>query len=136
MTTYLNERQVNTLREAAVLADEFALTHHMSFRDRHRSEHSQSGHNDNTHTTSSTDLACFYCKKPGHLVAECPVLRKKQAKTVGLIKTISHPSLSIVQGASDSKTGYEPFLSYPCLVVNISPQCAFYAILDLHCRFF
>ena len=27
VSTYLNERQVNTLHEAAVLADEFALTH-------------------------------------------------------------------------------------------------------------
>ena len=83
MTTYLNERQVSarlTLREAAVLADEFALAHRMSFRDKHKSEHSPSGHNDKTKTTSNTDQACFYCKKPGHLVAECPVLRKKQTK--------------------------------------------------------
>lgn len=31
VSTYLNEHQVNTLRESAVLADEFALTHRVFF---------------------------------------------------------------------------------------------------------
>ena len=44
VTTFLSERQVNTVREAAVLADEYALTHCMSFRDK-QSEHSQSVRN-------------------------------------------------------------------------------------------
>ena len=110
VATYLNERQTNTVREAAVLADEYALTHRMSFRDR-QSEHSQSGRNDRPQTSRDTNAVCFYCKKPGHLVAECPVLRKKETKTVGLIRSVSHPSSSVVQSATDSKTGYEPFLS-------------------------
>ena len=99
------------MREAAVLADEFALTHRISFRDKQKSEDSQSGHYDQTWTNSSVDQACFYCRKPGHLVAECPVLLKKNTKAVGLVKTISHPSSSLVQCAHDSRTGYEPFLS-------------------------
>ena len=82
VATYLNERQTNTVREAAVLADEYALTHRMSFRDKQKSEDSQS------RTNSSVDQVCFYCRKPGHLVAECPVLLKKNTKAVGLVKTI------------------------------------------------
>ena len=39
------------------------------------------------------------------------MLRKKETKTVGLIRSVSHPSSSVVQSATDSKTGYEPFLS-------------------------
>ena len=44
-------------------------------------------------------------------MAECPVLKKKQAaKAIGLIKAAPQPS-SIVAFPNDSKSGYEPFLS-------------------------
>ena len=42
---------------------------------------------------SNTEKACFYCKKPGHLIADCPVrIRKHQSKADALVKT-SEPML-------------------------------------------
>lgn len=108
-TTYLNERQVITLHQAAVLSDEFVLTHRLSFKDKSRFEHSLPGQS----KSSTTEQTCHYCKRPGHLVADCAVLKKRHAKPdtkpIGLIKTC-RPS-SAVPPVSESKAGYEPFLS-------------------------
>ena len=99
-----NEPQVNTLREAAVLADEFALTHHVFFKDRHKSNSSQSSHTEKSNNSSSnSEPICYYCKKPRHIVVECPVLKKKQAaKAIGLIKATPqhHPFLHFLMTPS------------------------------------
>lgn len=78
VSTYLNERQPETLREAAVMADEYVLTHRISLTDRPRSEFlSAQPHSTDkvVPSSSNSEQACFYCKKQGHLVADCPVLK-------------------------------------------------------------
>ena len=97
--TFLDEKQVETLEEAACLADDYYLTHKVSFiaKPKPTSSHPQnkfmSGNssgmpsqsntpkpNSTSETKSQYPLSrptCNYCKKPGHLVSECLKLRRK-----------------------------------------------------------
>lgn len=34
------------------------------------------------------NIMCFYCKKMGHIVASCPVLRKRNVKSVALVNKL------------------------------------------------
>ena len=91
--TFLDKKQVETLEEAARLADDYYLTHKVSFiaKPKPISSHPQnkfmSGNssgmpsesntpkpNSTSETKSQYPLSrptCNYCKKPGHLVSEC-----------------------------------------------------------------
>ena len=108
--TFLDEKQVETLEEAARLADDYYLTHKVSFiaKPKPTSSHPQnkfmSGNssgmpsqsktpklNSTSETKSQYPLSrptCNYCKKPGHLVSECLKLKRKlerdEAKPTGL----------------------------------------------------
>ena len=106
--TFSDERQVETLEEAAPLADDYYLTHKVSFiaKSKPTSSHPQnkfmsgnsSGMPMNTSKPNSTSETksqyplsrptCDYCKKPGHLVSECLNLKRKlgsdEAKPTGL----------------------------------------------------
>ena len=97
--TFLDEKQVETLEEAARLADDYYLTHKVSFiaKPKPTSSHPQnkfmSGNssgmpsqsntpkpNSSSETKSQYPLSrptCNYCKKPGHLVSECLKLKRK-----------------------------------------------------------
>ena len=109
--TFLCEKQVETLEEAARLADDYYLTHKVSFiaRPKPTSSHPQnkfmSGNSSGMPSQSNTPKpdstsetksqyplsrpTCNYCKKPGHLVSECLKLKRKlerdEAKPTGLI---------------------------------------------------
>ena len=111
VSTYLSERQVDTLHEAAVLADEFALTHHVYSRDQPRPDRPQFRREipQRLRSSVSPEPACFYCKKRGHLVAECPVLERKQA--ANMVTVIKATPRTMTESTSDSESGYEPFLS-------------------------
>ncbi|XP_073785824.1 uncharacterized protein [Danio rerio] len=107
VATYLNEHKVSKLADAAIMADEFVLTHQgtfssASFRsDMNKFRSCQVkqkpavvGQNIRApvvgnigKTTVSRDLICFYCKKSGHKISECPVLKKKEkfSKPVSLV---------------------------------------------------
>ena len=41
-------------------------------------------------------MTCFYCKKKGHIVEQCPVLKRRNAEPVALIKKQSHRVLRVV----------------------------------------
>ena len=91
--TFLDEKQVETLEEAARLADDYYLTHKVSFiaKPKPTSSHPQnkfmSGNSSGMPSQSNTPKpnssceiksqyplsrpTCNYCKKPGHLVSEC-----------------------------------------------------------------
>lgn len=112
IVTYLNEQKVSTLQQAAVLADEFVLTHKNSFEKHHDSplQYSSPTPISSTETLRANQglspkgerqwvffvLFCFY-HKPGHLVADCEALTHKQQaanikqqKLMGLIKHCLH----------------------------------------------
>ncbi|XP_034096305.1 uncharacterized protein LOC117562564 [Gymnodraco acuticeps] len=113
VATYLNEQKPVKLFDAAVLADEYVLTHKTVYSERTRA---QAGFVDNNIRETpvvtkvpwqssrprvaeekpgevnwgSTDRpVCHYCKKIGHIVANCYFLRdeNKHVKTVALVST-------------------------------------------------
>lgn len=95
MVVHLNEQKVSTLKEAAVIADEFVLTHKTVFVQKHevttREPPPRKDPSSPRRTFASrTERECFYCHKLGHVVVECPALKRKNQspKGVGLIKTI------------------------------------------------
>ena len=102
---YLNEQKVTTLQEAAVLADEYALTHKSDFsgkrenapkREPHqKTDDSQATRSKGSPSSPKSERKCFFCLKAGHGIAECYALKRKQQsgqnkqpKGVGLIKTV------------------------------------------------
>ena len=93
LTTYLSERSAQTLAEAAVLADEYALTHKV------RGENGRKGGASGYLRSSGSDSpgfkpashvgkwdssrTCNYCLGNGHWKADCPVLRSKHKSHTG-----------------------------------------------------
>ena len=128
--TFLDEKQVETLEEAARLADDYYLTHKVSFiaKPKSTSSHPQnkfmSGNssgmpsqsntpkpNSTSETKSQYPLSrptCNYCKKPGHLVSECLKLKRKlesdEAKPTGLTTLKTRPQSSIKTNTIDIVT--------------------------------
>ena len=123
--THLDERRAEDLHQAAIWADDYALTHKASFK---RIQSSQgenvnklsgelklSSNNHSTSVRGKTDPSsmnaaglppgpvCFYCKKRGHVKAECRALQKKNAKAL----TVTHKSCMNTQFPVE----YAPFIS-------------------------
>ncbi len=105
---HLNEHKVTKLSDAALMADEFVLPHqrYVHLNELSRSKLSVSVKNkmmvacqnvvsasaDSTSVTRPKgEIVCFYCRKPGHKISDCAVLKKKDkaVKPVGLISTSS-----------------------------------------------
>ncbi|KAL3992385.1 DnaJ-like proiein [Sarotherodon galilaeus] len=89
---YLNEQKVTSLASAAVLADEFVLTHKASFTgsEKPRVSTVQPPHTAKV-SGSRENRECFYCHKTGHVIADCLALKRKtsnaqQPKGVGFVK--------------------------------------------------
>ena len=128
--TFLCEKQVETLEEAARLADDYYLTHKVSFiaKPKPTSSHPQnkfkSGNSSGTPSQSNTPKpnstsetksqyplsrpTCNYCNKPGHLVSECLKLKRKlesdEAKPTGLTTLRPRPQSSIKTNTTDIVT--------------------------------
>lgn len=79
------------------MADEFVLTFKVNFDDKQAGFQGQSKHNRSlfvksvplasstakmTNDGSISERVCFYCKRPGPLIADCPVLSKKQKSEI------------------------------------------------------
>ena len=105
--SFLDEKEVETLEKAARLADDYTLTHKVSFVSKanprkpfyppsgHKPSPSfQSGNSNqnapkpkppgenNCHNPLSQPI-CNYCKQSGHIVSDCPVLKRKREKQEG-----------------------------------------------------
>ena len=128
--TFLCEKQVETLEEAARLADDYYLTHKVSFiaKPKPTSSHPQnkfmSGNSSGMPSQSNTSKpnstretksqyplsrpTCNYCKKSGHLVSECLELKRKlesdEAKPTGLTTLRPRPQSSIKTNTIDIVT--------------------------------
>lgn len=132
ISTYVTEQKVTTVSDAAVLADEYVLTHRDSF-DRFSlsSERSapaarsstfvgkqnfQGDKDDNKERTDTRDTpVCFYCKKRGHVISQCFALNRKSKpiKAVNLMRTESLLSEQLLPTTSGAKTEvhlYAPFV--------------------------
>ncbi|KAK0138506.1 hypothetical protein N1851_024967 [Merluccius polli] len=87
VAVYLNEQEVQKLDEAAVLADEFVLTHKRWLGKPSEQNMTRRRANSSRPPTNNTEVTCNYCKKIGHLKYDCVELRKKKekAKSFGLV---------------------------------------------------
>ncbi|KAK2845089.1 hypothetical protein Q5P01_011748 [Channa striata] len=75
---YLNEQKVTSLAAAAVLADEFELTRkNVSPPQKIKSPKSARC----SYTDASESRECYYCHEQGHLIAVCPILKRKESKS-------------------------------------------------------
>ncbi|KAK0136879.1 hypothetical protein N1851_026962 [Merluccius polli] len=123
---YLNEQMVTTLSHAASLADEFALTHKAVFAKRDSVPVDSGQRPVDSHVTPAhapmprpkADRQCFFCHKPGHLMAECVKLKQKQQpvfsrgpKGVGLIKTVNRAQVPQLLTATEPDECFKPFVS-------------------------
>lgn len=106
-----------TLDVAAVLSDEFALTHKVSFEETPAEPRGKTAliksHSSQPVSSASRTVArrsatgpaagnaCFYCKKPDHFIADCPILIKKHKpkKPVTLVCSVT-PS-TVVEPTKD-----------------------------------
>uniref|UniRef100_A0A9J8CV35 Gypsy retrotransposon integrase-like protein 1 n=1 Tax=Cyprinus carpio carpio TaxID=630221 RepID=A0A9J8CV35_CYPCA len=144
VSVYLNEQKAVTLEQAAILADEFILTHKVKFGDKHSEVQDQSKHkrsqfvksvpsgsspaNKMTKDGLISERACFYCKRLGHLIADCPVLSKKHksAKTVAFVSPV--PSLPLASSVANvacknrELAGSSSFLMDGCVCLSSDPE--------------
>ncbi|KAJ0050366.1 hypothetical protein NL108_018090 [Boleophthalmus pectinirostris] len=83
LVLYLNEKRVQTLSEAAVLADEFMLIHKSNFPvfPPKCSSHFPVSSASLNVKRPRYQTKCFYCHKSGHLIANCPALKRKAERT-------------------------------------------------------
>ncbi len=128
IVVHLNEQKVNMLAQAAVLADEFVLTHKTVFVSSVRRESSQYGAEKYSKTVKTIipnqaeSRECFYCHEVGHLIAGCPVLKKKNQfpkrqapKSVGFVHVTGQ---SVSSGEPGIDPGYDPFVSSGVVFLN------------------
>lgn len=121
---YLNEQKVSSLSQAAVLADEFVLTHKTVFPPRIEKSavvKVSPGFDHSLRTkfvpSSSKEVReCFYCHKQGHLIADCNVLKRKQqtgqTKSVGLVNVVSSAELfNLAEEEIVPDVNYKPFVT-------------------------
>ena len=111
--SFLDEKQVETLEAAARLADDYALTHKVSFINKSNPSrrpffpHSGSKHSpsnppgsysqtitpkpkpsgENRDQNPLSQPICNYCKRTGHIISECLHLKRKKEKQEGLKPT-------------------------------------------------
>ena len=111
--SFLDEKQVETLEAAARLADDYALTHKVSFINKSNPsrrpffQHSGSKHSpsnppgshsqtitpkpkpsgENKDQNPLSQPICNYCKRTGHIISECLHLKRKKEKQEGLKPT-------------------------------------------------
>ncbi|XP_029945218.1 uncharacterized protein LOC115386902 [Salarias fasciatus] len=117
---YLNEQRVCTLQQAAISADEFALTHKSVFKRDHVSTTNQDEEpvqpELSTSPKSSRPKQCFYCHKTGHLISDCDVLRRCRStepkpKGVALVKTCpAGPTAVSPLPATSPDECFKPFI--------------------------
>lgn len=117
IVVYLNEQKVTSLTQASVFADEFTLTHKSVFSARtekvlssHFTSKDQSRSKSNP-IRAKEDRECYYCHKPGHVIAECLALKRKQqgisTKSVAFVETVD---VAKVERCDKFDASYQPFL--------------------------
>ncbi len=117
---YLNEQKVSTLTGAAVFSDEFVLTHRVVFssptkrNSTVRTRNSKDGVTvvkDNSGSDSIESRECFYCHEAGHLIAACPLLKRKTNRRVNISKSVALVDSRVPELSSTVGSAFEPFTS-------------------------
>ncbi|KAK0141255.1 hypothetical protein N1851_021770 [Merluccius polli] len=124
---YLSEQKVTCVTDAAVLADEYLLTHKSVFSPpvchdlvpigRSPRSPKNSYRNPTAATGDTEERVCFYCHEQGHLIAVCPTLRRKEpcksVKTpfpIGFIHTKPHHQQN-VDVVDEIDEDFKPFVT-------------------------
>lgn len=141
VATYSNENKVVDVSTAAVLVDEYVLTHKFIFVERPfgfgfgKKEQANGDTRDavrngspssepvtdfvsgkveiksnTTETKAKDNVMCFYCRKKGHIIANCQVLTNKNVKPVVLIKTVSQGNESLLPDKACEYADFKPFV--------------------------
>ena len=132
MVMFLNEQKVSSLSQAAVLADEFVLTHKNVFVSSSRPDRALASRPvrpdpgyplfekaKGPPSPPRGDRECFYCHRRGHVIAECLTLKRKQQlqprlqqpKGMGLIKSVSLLDREMTQQEEiDPDPCFKPFI--------------------------
>ncbi len=136
IAAYINERKVKTPSDAAVLADEYILTHKRIFGEQKLKSYGPKAFDrsqldldpvyskQDTENTARKDTNCNYCQKSGHWKNRCPALKKKgfdvsQVKSTALTVPVESTKNSLTPFQMRTKTlaaaeiaaGYAPFIS-------------------------
>ena len=141
IVTYLNEQKVGTLAQAAVLADEFVLSHKQTFGiPRYESRSFTPSVSARMPSSpprplplrSTEERECFYCHQTGHIKNDCFMLKRKlsqpskRPKEVGLVRTLVGPvSLAPEMERDTLEPCYEPFMLDGLVSLSAKPlnQC-------------
>lgn len=130
IVVYLNEQKVTTLKNAAVLAEEFVLTHRPVFSSQHSYSSSTDGVTKKLEQCSKylspastlplNERECYYCHEKGHLVATCPELAqkdqnkgpKKLTRRVNFVQSGGEHSsnVTIAERTDETDEGFCPFI--------------------------
>ncbi len=125
IVVHLNEKKVAKLSDAAVITDEFVLTHRRVFpsvrqgrnrspvddtvKDLVRAGHLKSRSLRKPELKRTGDKrVCFYCLDPGHLISECRSWKQKNSSTKA--KSVAFVKSSEDNDRLDSTSVYQPFL--------------------------
>ena len=113
IVVHLNEQGVASMAQAAVLAEEYAITHKTVFSNprpvvssRYARPQPAAG------STKTEGRECFYCHRVGHVVVDCPTLKNKQRspprrpKEVVLVQSFSFTARTPL-----SENSYTPIMS-------------------------
>ncbi len=143
VVVHLNDQKIMTLSEAAVISDEFMLTHKTVFSVNHAMQKlpttENGGRGDFKRRKVERDRksvlsrngekrACFYCLDPSHMIAECTAWRHDnhaKMKSIALVQSGSTPTGSLLTGAAD----YTPFILSG--TVSLSPDSPPHNVLML-----
>ncbi|XP_041467467.1 uncharacterized protein LOC121417796 [Lytechinus variegatus] len=125
---YLEERDVMNVQRAAVLLDEYVLTHKVVDRSKPQGKVNQfvgkkdSSWKDESQGSNNTVKSgnrqkpvpgpCYYCKQEGHRMSECSKLKKKREKEgFGERKVVPNALASVKRENRAVSVGYKPFVT-------------------------
>ncbi len=124
IVVHLNEQKVSKLFDAAILADEFVLTHKTVFspmrapkvlstldawKDKGNSSFRPASELKNASKGPDRKRVCFYCLDPGHLISNC---KAWQQKAGGKPKGVAFTSLTSVPERPSSQSNSSTFESF------------------------
>uniref|UniRef100_A0A8C6KSI9 Gypsy retrotransposon integrase-like protein 1 n=1 Tax=Nothobranchius furzeri TaxID=105023 RepID=A0A8C6KSI9_NOTFU len=117
---YLNEQKVATLSSAALLADEYSLTHRVSGelppRDTRRPPTMRPAH---TGSVNVNQPRCVYCHRLGHVVKDCYKLKRKNEQKNSLSREVGF-IMENKQLVTEINDCFQPFLSKGVVQTNES----------------
>lgn len=114
VSTYLSEHKTVDIFKAAVLVDEFVLTHRAvlgkpEVRGRKWTVEPD-GKSERDHEKGTDEVMCYYCENTGHIVASCPVLKKRNTKPVALVNKLGQERDVPVGSGSSDLGSFGPFV--------------------------